>query len=246
MDPFVRFEGPRLEVEGQPFEVRDLACRRAPQRLLKQISARRKVMGNRPERDAGFLRDGAVRNRLKAPLADDLKRRAEDPLIGIPYRSDLYSHGGLQNNRSGIQIICTNGSEVLSLEVVRLSQKTLETIYDAFGRGDMETVGAAYADDIEWRVNGPSPVSGTYDGKDAVFGFFSRMMDQYEGTLKVEVTAMVADDDAGFVAVQESASRPDAVNYSGIHAWRFRDGKCAEFESYYDDTYYDFWAAHTG
>ena len=128
-------------------------------------------------------------------------------------------------------------------EVDGVSQKTLETVYDAFGRGDMEAVGAAYADDIEWRVNGPSPVAGTYSGKEEVFGFFSRMMDQYEGTLKVEVTAMVADDDAGFVAVRESASRPGEVSYSGIHSWRFRGGKCSGFESYYDDAYYEFWAS---
>jgi ketosteroid isomerase-like protein len=124
-----------------------------------------------------------------------------------------------------------------------MSKQTLERLYDAFGRGDMETVGATYADDIEWRVNGPSPAAGTYAGKDAVFGFFQEMMAQYEGTLSVEVTAMVADDEQGFVRVRESARRPEEVSYSGIHAWRFRDGECAAFESFYDDAYYDFWAA---
>ena len=122
-----------------------------------------------------------------------------------------------------------------------MSRETLEALYDAFGRGDMEAVAATYADDIEWRVNGPSPVAGTYHGKDAVFEFFQRMMGQYEGTLSVEVTAMVADDEHGFVHVRESATRPDEVTYSGIHAWRFRDGKCAGFESFYDDAYNDFW-----
>ena len=124
-----------------------------------------------------------------------------------------------------------------------MSRETLEGLYDAFGRGDMEAVGAAYADDIEWRVNGPSPVSGTYEGKEAVFGFFQKMMAQYEGTLNVEVTAMVADDEHGFVRVRESASRPAEVTYSGIHAWRLRNGKCVGFESFYDDAYYDFWGA---
>jgi uncharacterized protein len=124
-----------------------------------------------------------------------------------------------------------------------MSKQTLERLYDAFGRGDMETVGATYADDIEWRVNGPSPVAGTYRGRDAVFEFFGEMMAQYEGTLSVEVTAMTADDEHGFVRVKETASRPAEVSYSGIHAWRFRDGRCAGFESFYDDAYYDFWAA---
>jgi uncharacterized protein len=124
-----------------------------------------------------------------------------------------------------------------------MSRQTLETVYDAFGRGDMETVAAMYADDIEWCVNGPSPVAGTYEGKDAVFGFFERMMAQYDGTLQVEVTAMAADELHGFVRVRESASRPDDVTYTGIHAWDFKDGRCSRFESYYDDAYYEFWRA---
>jgi uncharacterized protein len=124
-----------------------------------------------------------------------------------------------------------------------MSRQTLETVYDAFGRGDMETVAAMYADDIDWRVNGPSPAAGTYQGKDAVFGFFERMMTQYEGTLRVEVIAMAADERHGFVRVRESASRPGDVTYTGVHAWGFKDGRCSRFETYYDDVYYDFWMA---
>jgi uncharacterized protein len=130
--------------------------------------------------------------------------------------------------------------------VIAVSQETLERLYDAFGRGDMDTVGASYTDDIQWRVNGPSPVAGAYEGKAAVFGFFEKMMAQYDGTLRVEVTAVVADDEHGFVSVRESASRPDEVAYRGIHAWRFRDGKCSGFESFYDDAYYDFWSVRSG
>jgi len=128
-------------------------------------------------------------------------------------------------------------------EAISMSRQTLETVYDAFGRGDMETAAAMYADDIDWRVNGPSPAAGTYLGKDAVFGFFERMTTQYEGTLRVEVTAMAADERHGFVRVRESARRPDAVTYTGVHAWGFKDGRCSRFESYYDEAYYDFWRA---
>jgi ketosteroid isomerase-like protein len=126
-----------------------------------------------------------------------------------------------------------------------VSRKTLEAVYDGFARGDMETVAASWTDDIAWRVNGPSPVAGTYHGPDAVFGFFQRMMGQYEGTLRVEVVAMAADGEHGFVRVRESASRPAAVAYAGIHAWRFREARCSGFESFYDDAYHEFWAAHT-
>jgi ketosteroid isomerase-like protein len=129
--------------------------------------------------------------------------------------------------------------------VTAVSREALERLYDAFGRGDMEAVGAWFTDDIAWRVNGPSPVAGSYEGPDAVFAFFGRMMDQYEGTLRVDVTSMVADEQHGFVGVRESATRPDEVTYGGVHAWRFRDGRCCGFESFYDDSYRDFWTSHS-
>jgi hypothetical protein len=46
--------------------------------------------------------------------------------------------------------------------------------------------------------------------------------------------------------VAERAERPgDGVAYSGIYAWEFRDGRCSRFESYYDDTYAEFWSARS-
>ena len=69
------------------------------------------------------------------------------------------------------------------------------------------------------------------------------MMTQYEGTLRLEVTAMAADERHGFVWARESASRPDDVAYTGVHAWGFNNGRCSRFESYDNDAYYDFWRA---
>jgi uncharacterized protein len=126
------------------------------------------------------------------------------------------------------------------------NRQTLAMLYDAFGQGDIETVMATLSDDIEWRVNGPSPVAGTYRGPEAVLAFFSRMMTQYEGTLQVDVVAMLADDHHGLVRVAERAERPrDGLAYSGVHAWEFRNGRCSRFESYYDDTYTEFWSARS-
>jgi ketosteroid isomerase-like protein len=69
------------------------------------------------------------------------------------------------------------------------------------------------------------------------------MMAQYEGTLSVEVEAIAADDRVGFVKVRESADRPrGGVTYAGVHVWEFRDGRCSRFESFYDASYFDFWA----
>jgi uncharacterized protein len=130
--------------------------------------------------------------------------------------------------------------------VTHTRRDVLATIYDAFSTGDIDTVFAALTDDVEWRVHRPSPVAGIYTGKDAVLGFFPRMMALYEGTLRVEVESIVADDRVGFVKLRESADRPGAgVTYTGVHVWSFRDARCSRFESYYDGSYFDFWTSST-
>jgi ketosteroid isomerase-like protein len=111
-------------------------------------------------------------------------------------------------------------------------------------RGDVEPLVAAMTQDIHWRVHHPSPVEGTYTGLQEVLGFLPAMMAPYEGTLHVEVTAILADSDHGFVLVKESASRPvEGLAWTGVHVWGFREGMCARFESYYDDAYSTFWSA---
>jgi ketosteroid isomerase-like protein len=122
----------------------------------------------------------------------------------------------------------------------------LQRIYDSLARGDVDPLLAAMADDIRWRVHRPSPVAGTSAGIEEVLGFFPRMLALYEGTLQVEVNAIVADSGHGFVLVAESASRPvEDLAWTGVHVWGFRDGECARFESYYDDAYSDFWSARS-
>jgi hypothetical protein len=72
------------------------------------------------------------------------------------------------------------------------------------------------------------------------------MMAPYEGTLRVQITAIVADDDHGFVRVTEIAGRPtQGLAWTGVHVWGFRNRKIARFESYYDDAYADFWSGRS-
>ena len=48
--------------------------------------------------------------------------------------------------------------------------------YEAFDNGDVDTVLQLFAEDIKWHVGGQSKYAGDYDGRDAVFGFFGRLM----------------------------------------------------------------------
>ena len=114
--------------------------------------------------------------------------------------------------------------------------------YDAVGRGQLPNAVDLVSDDIEWRVHRPAPSAGAYHGKQKALDWLSRMATPYEGSLRVSAPAMVADAQYGFVLVYESAERPAPISYTGVHVWQFADGKISRFESYYDESYTEFWS----
>ena len=79
--------------------------------------------------------------------------------------------------------------------------------YEAFGKGDMEAVGNFMADDILWHTGGSNVISGDYRGKEAVFGFFGKLMQETGGTFKSEVHDILANDAHGAVMVTNTAER---------------------------------------
>jgi uncharacterized protein len=79
--------------------------------------------------------------------------------------------------------------------------------YEAFSKGDMAALSDFLADDVVWHVGGSSPISGDYKGKDAVFGFFGKLMEQTGGTFKLEVHDILANDEHTVTMVRETAAR---------------------------------------
>ena len=68
----------------------------------------------------------------------------------------------------------------------------LRTMYDAFAKGDVETVMGLLTD--EYHISGRSPVSGSYSGKDEVLSFVGKLMQLSGGTFRLEVEDILAND----------------------------------------------------
>ena len=119
----------------------------------------------------------------------------------------------------------------------------LRTAYDAFAKGDAETVMSLLTDDIEYYVSGWSPVSGTYKGKDEVLGLFGKMMELSGGTFQVEVQDILANDKHGVALTIKRGQRTGKTLESrSVHVWDIRDGKCARFRAYNEEAWDDFWS----
>jgi ketosteroid isomerase-like protein len=117
--------------------------------------------------------------------------------------------------------------------------------YAAYTSGDLDTISQLFADDVVWHVSGRSPLSGDYTGKEQVFGFFGKLQELSDGTSKVEVHDLLADDDHGVAIITQSGTR-DGRTYEGraTHVLHLRDGKVTEFWDAYVDQYAadEFWA----
>lgn len=102
--------------------------------------------------------------------------------------------------------------------------------YEAFSKGDMDTIDQLFADDIVWHEGGRNPLSGDYKGKDQVFALFGKLLELTEGTLKIDIHDVVANDEHAVALVTLSASR-NGRSFSGTSAdvFHIRNGKAVEF-----------------
>lgn len=109
--------------------------------------------------------------------------------------------------------------------------------YEAFGKGDMATVSESLTDDTVWHIPGKSQLAGDYKGKDAVFGFFGKLMELTGGTLKLEVHDILANEEHGAVLVTENAQRNGKTLKSrAVHITHLdSEGRVKEFWSFNED-----------
>jgi ketosteroid isomerase-like protein len=66
--------------------------------------------------------------------------------------------------------------------------------YEAFNRGDLDTLTELFSPEITLLQPGRSSLSGRYDGRDAVFGFFGAMAAGTAGTFRAELRDLYAND----------------------------------------------------
>jgi len=117
--------------------------------------------------------------------------------------------------------------------------------YEAFASGDLATVGDLFSDDIVWHSGGNNILTGDYEGKEAVLGFFGRLMQETEGSFKNDIHDMLANDEHGVALVTASATR-GGKSFEGrvVHVFHMSDEKMTEFWSFPEDQslFDEFWA----
>lgn len=110
--------------------------------------------------------------------------------------------------------------------------------YEAFAAGDLDTVSKLFAPDIRWHIGGRSLISGTYTGREEVFGFFAKLFELTGGTFHVDIHDVLASDDHVVVLARESASRGERhLEMNEAHIWHVSEGLAKEFWGFAEDQY---------
>jgi uncharacterized protein len=118
------------------------------------------------------------------------------------------------------------------------NQELLRSGFDAFAKGDVDTLRELFDQSAAWHVPGRSQLSGDYQGVDAIVGFFARTMELTGGSFRAELHDVVANDEhavALYVTRGEREGR--TLENRDVLVSHIRNGKIAEAWLLTDDLY---------
>lgn len=102
--------------------------------------------------------------------------------------------------------------------------------YAAFANGDFTGLDEVFAEDLIWHEPGRNPLSGDYIGRDATYAHFGKLAEVLQGSLRMEVQSIFADDDHAVALVSSTAAHDGhSLSGYGAHIFRLVDGKVVEF-----------------
>jgi hypothetical protein len=108
--------------------------------------------------------------------------------------------------------------------------------YEAFLSGDMATMGELMSDDIVWHAPGNNALSGTYSGKENVFGFFAKIAEMTDGPMQMDIHDVLANDDHAVTLLTATVSRGgNSVDLRAVHIVHVADGQLTEFWNFQED-----------
>lgn len=116
---------------------------------------------------------------------------------------------------------------------------TVQHLYAAFGRGDIDTVLEGLTPDVKWETNGDQevyPTFGRFDGPEAVGGFFAHLGQALSFDI-FSPDELHPSGDKVFVLghsrmTVKATGKP--VEFDWVHVFTFQDGKVKAFHDFVD------------
>jgi uncharacterized protein len=124
---------------------------------------------------------------------------------------------------------------------IRDAKAILTDYVAAIQAGDEQAIRESFAEDATWTLAGELPISGTWEGRDAIVGdFLATAMAHYRpGSVSLEITGMIAEGDSVALQWTSRAHTLDGSPYENqcIGVFTVRDGKIRSVHEYMDTHY---------
>jgi uncharacterized protein (TIGR02246 family) len=121
------------------------------------------------------------------------------------------------------------------------SQTVVERYIDGAQSGDIDALRAIFAENASWRLAGDLPISGTWQGRDAILDDFLALAMRYyqPGSVRLEVTNILVEGDQVVVEWTSRARNRAGEPYENfcIGVFIVRDGKIQAVREYMDTLY---------
>lgn len=105
--------------------------------------------------------------------------------------------------------------------------------YEAFAKGDLDTIRGMSAEDCIWRTPGLAIFDAEYKGIEGVIGYLTKLVEMTEGTFKTEPEAFFADDEQVVVLEHITGSRLGrTLDTHVVHVFKVHGDKVYETTEY--------------
>jgi hypothetical protein len=125
------------------------------------------------------------------------------------------------------------------------NEELLRRGYEAFAKGDLDTVMSIFDEDIVWHEPGRNPLAGDFKGHQQVQELFGKIFEMSGGTYSNEIHDILANDEHGVVMVRARAKRSGkSLDAMTCHVWHLSNGKASVFWDLTFDLYAadEFWS----
>jgi ketosteroid isomerase-like protein len=101
--------------------------------------------------------------------------------------------------------------------------------YDAFNKGDSDTLVHLFDEAVVWHVPGRSSIAGDYQGLEAIMAYFGTLDELTDGTYHAELQVAVGDEEH-VISIDRSSASSNGSRYdeNELVVFRFRDGLVVE------------------
>src|SRR5215216_633343 len=110
--------------------------------------------------------------------------------------------------------------------------------FDAFAKGDVDTLRALFDQDAVWHMPGRNQLSGDHRGMDAILGLFAKIAELSGGTFRIDLHDVLANDEHAVAIYATRGEREGrTLENKNVLVSHIRNGKLVEAWLFDDDQY---------